>query len=1802
MKPHPISLILAICMCLSLPVIAQQDPRYRLELLNSPFTPQKDISEQRTRDLNRRAVRVNRKFFAIIQFESIPTAEEKLQLQRSGIELIDYIPRNSYSVTVRDSLSFATLTRVKARAVVELSPEQKMHPSLAQGIFPAHAVKRAGSVDVLIGFPRTFAFDIVRAELSSRNIDVVSTTWVNYNIVGLRISTNRLKEIASLPFVTYMAAIPKDDEPVNNKSVVIGRGNVLHSALPGGRNLKGEGVVIGIGDDANPLNHIDFNGRLINRSAMPGNSHGVHVTGTAAGGGIIYEPLSGYAPKSTIVAQAFSNILAYAPEYVNDFGMVITNNSYGNVDACYAYGVYDLYSRVMDQQMFQMPNLQHVFASGNWNQSTVCPPYQAGFNNVFGSYQSAKNVITVGNSFETGPIHPSSCKGPTRDGRIKPEITAQGTRVYSTLPSHVYNQRSGTSMASPAVSGGLALLYERYRQLHGGTNPKNGLMKALLCNGATDMGNVGPDFSYGFGWLNLLRSVTMLENNGYIHDSVNVSATKTHTITIPGGSNLAQLKVMLYWNDSAAAAFASHTLVNDLDLEVSDPSSTIHYPYVLDTVPAFVTNTATTGIDRVNNIEQVVLTNPGPGTYTFSVKGTTIPLGPRHEYFLVFDTIPVSTKLTYPIGGERMVMSDSIYVSWDSYGNPANDFTVQYSTDNGSTWTTINAAVSAGSRQQKWYIPTTATDPNIITEQAKIKLIHNGTGIESVSEAFTILGVPPTSVTQCDGYVTLNWTAVAEATDYEVMMLRGKEMVSIGTTAATTFSIGGLSRDTVYWVTSRARINGIPGRRANALAIQPNGGPCAGSISDNDLRMQAILSPASSGRKLTSTEFTNNVAITVRIKNLDNIATSGNIPVAYKIGSNPQINETIVAPNIAGGATFDYTFAATADLSATGTYPIKVSVSYPGDLIAANDTIAKTFKQLDNLFIDLNAADFVDDIETAAVQSHTTPQVGLEGLDRYDFNSSTAFGRISTFVNTGIANSGTKALTLDADRYNAGGTADTLKATFNLQGFNVASDDIRLDFYYKHHSELPNAANNVWIRGSDLQPWIQVYDLYANQGNAGIFSKSPSIEVSDALAANSQVFSSSFQVRWGQWGQIITADQLSGAGYTFDDIHLYLVTDDIRMISIDTPVIASCGLTTTTPVRITVRNNSNSTLTNIPVKFRADGGATVTETIASIAGNTSVSYTFTATADFSSIGNHTLVTWADLGTDTYRDNDTVSLTLNNAPVVTIFPYLQNFETDNGYWYSSGTQNSWQYGTPASTKINRAANGTKAWKTNLVGTYNDLEQSYLYSPCFDLSGMTTPTLSFSVALDLEDCGAGTLCDAAYLEYSADGITWTRLGTTGAGTNWYNRNYGGNPVWSVQDYTRWHVATIPLPTGLNRLRIRFVMQSDPYVSLEGIAIDDIHVYDNLNGIYTGPPLTSASVNQPAVSGTGWVNFSDGGKLIASINPNGQNLGNTDVQAFIYSGAVRVNSQQYIHHRNITVKPQNINLSDSVSVRFYFLDSETEALINASGCGMCSKPASAYHLGVTKYGDANDANENGTLADNLGNDWFFVIPDNVVKVPFDRGYYAEFKVKDFSEFWLNSGGPNNQSLPAELTNFTAKKEGEVNVLVEWTTASENNIVRYEIEVARGEEEYRQTRFAKIGEVAAIGNSSSTQHYQFIDAENNKSGVRYYRLKIIDLDGGSTYSAIKPVVFDEAIKWQVYPNPSTGLFSLVYQANIGSDITLRVYDLNGKEVRQSKLTGTGFIQRQEIDLRAGRYAPGMYLLELNEDGKKHMFRLLKQ
>src|SRR6185295_6006726 len=117
--------------------------------------------------------------------------------------------------------------------------------------------------------------------------------------------------------------------------------------------------------------------------------------------------------------------------------------------------------------------------------------------------------------------------------------------------------------------------------------------------------------------------------------------------------------------------------------------------------------------------------------------------------------------------------------------------------------------------------------------------------------------------------------------------------------------------------------------------------------------------------------------------------------------------------------------------------------------------------------------------------------------------------------------------------------------------------------------------------------------------------------------------------------------------------------------------------------------------------------------------------------------------------------------------------------------------------------------------------------------------------------------------------------------------------------------------------SKVRFRIVMRSDPGVNFEGVGIDDIHVFDRAP-IYSGPNITSGLAQ--SVSGSGWMHFVSGGNRVVSINPNGQNLGSTDVRVFINTGGIRTSSNQYYLDRNIVIQPTTPP-SSPVSVRFYF-----------------------------------------------------------------------------------------------------------------------------------------------------------------------------------------------------------------------------------------------------------------------------------------
>lgn len=1698
----------------------------------------------------------------LLSFAQLPDEAQRSRMRAAGIELQEYIPPRSLMAVVRPSVARSAIGTAGITAFAPVHPEWKLDARLLRSPFD---LKSDARIEVMVSFSESVTEEEVKKIALSLGGEVSDKRLQRAGIYILRLPQRALKNLAAHSSVRSVAP-QTQDQPLNLEQKGASYGALFEAPVSaGGLGLDGADIVIGIGDNSPSLFHIDTKDRTVNFSTAVPAGHGQHVAGTAAGAGIINPRARGMAPAAKMLNHYFNLVWINQPTLFPDYNMTLTNNSYAAVvNDCSFAGVYEAAAQALDKYASQFPLVLNVFSAGN-DGGLTCPPYPQGYATVVGSYQAAKNVLTVGlcNSY-FGPRFTS--QGPVKDGRLKPEITTIGVGVFSTVLNDTYTPVNGTSMAAPGATGGLALLTQHYKTTHGGTYPVNYLLKGLAMNGATDIGRPGPDFQYGFGFMNLAHSLRMMDSNHYQMAAIGNGAQQTYNINVP--ANTAMLKVMLYWNDTAASPFAATTLVNDLDLEVTEPNSTNHLPLILNPAAANVLDTAVEGVDRRNNAEQIVIRNPAAGTYVATIKGFNVPY-PNQKYVLLYDIVPAGVKLIYPIAGDPVMADDSVIVFWEAALN-TNTFTLEYSTNNGGSWTVLDAAIPADRRSYKWQV-----DSLISSEQCRVRVTRNGTGEQSVSGLFSVNLRPnlQLAAVQCPGYIAMHWGPITNATGYEILRKIGYDMVAVDTVADTNYVFKGLSPDSVYYVAVRPLINGAKGYRSLAVRRQPNTGTCTGNISNNDMMVERVESPGT-GRLFTSTDLSAVTTLGVRVRNLDDAPVSS-YTVHYRINAGAWQSFPVATPLAANSSTV--VSIPGQSFAAAGTYTIRAVVvnNAAADPVSSNDSLTRTIRQLSNAPLTL-ATPFTDDFEALGSFTVQLDSMGFTPNEHWDFSNGTDLGRLRPFVVSDVTVNGNRSLSMDAEYTNAG-NQNYLYGTFNLGGLDTATSEVRVEFNYNVHGRPKfGTGNQVWARGNDTAPWQPLYAY--DTTSYGLVKNSGSLSASDALRLGSTNFSSSFQLRFGQNDTSVITMKDFGNGVTIDDVRLYTVANDAQLLAILSPLPASCNTGGAVPVTVRVANGVTQTLTNIQLYYTVDGGAVQTGTIASLPGKDTVDFTFTALLTGLSAGPHTLNAWLAVAGDTYLANDSLlGYTFRNQPLIASFPHLENFEVNDGFWYGEGNNSSWAYGTPASVKIDKAASGTKAWKTGIAGTYNDLETSYLYSPCYDIAALSNPMLSFSMAQDIENCGT-TLCDGAHMEYSYDGVNWTKLGAAGQGTNWYNNAPFG--VWNQENDTRWKVASIPLPASAQPIRFRFVFRSDPGANREGLAIDDIHVYNLDKTIYNGGsvgPVTNA-VN----SGAGWVSFESGGQLMAQINPGTQSLGNTDVNMYAHASIVNQNSTspQYFLPRSFRVNSASAP-ADSITARLYILDSEVLTMLNATSCPSCSKPEDAYELGVTKYDDPNAAFENGSLADNNGGAYTYYPYTTIKWVPYDQGYYAELKLPSFSELWFNDGGPTNSfPLPLGPLSFDARKINGREVRLSWTSLIDTYVIRYEVQRSTN-----AVDFATIRTVAPIGQTPAD--YVLNDTPSVDLGGRiYYRLRYTSQNGDINYSPVRRVDWTKENQLlAVYPNPSVGgAFTVSWSANPGTEMEFNITDQLGKLVVSYKVIATEWNNRTEVNL--SHAASGMYFL----------------
>ena len=515
-----------------------------------------------------------------------------------------------------------------------------------------------------------------------------------------------------------------------------------------GLNLAGVGLAVGEWDGGavHPLH-----GDLPNVNQVDGateiSGHATHVAGTLVGAGS-YPPTRGMAPMARLDAYDWNDD-ASEMAVAAAGGLLLSNHSYGAAagwvyigdtapnqwwwiggsgDEDPKFGYYDQLARDWDLIAYHAPDYLVVKSAGNdrtdtgpaagetytivdddgnplgtSTQSRLADCAPAGFD-CLSLHSVAKNILTIGAVDDVaggyspiaGPsqvsMAPFSAWGPTDDGRIKPDLVANGVLLLSTWIDEFspYAIASGTSMSAPNVTGSLLLLQEHHEDLHGaGDFLRAASLKAVAIHTADETGDDdGPDYRFGWGLLNTHKAADLITDAhiGIDHQIIEDNLTDGATLSVPVQVTEAGSVIWatLVWADPPAtpAPFSLDPtdlmLVNDLDLRVV-AGQTEYQPWVLD--PASPAAAATQGDNIRDNVEQVVTDALGAGSYTVEVShkgqlleadelGQLIPGG--QDYSLI-----VSVESAPPTG------SNNIFNINFSSGLPP-DWNIQ--TDYGKDW------------------------------------------------------------------------------------------------------------------------------------------------------------------------------------------------------------------------------------------------------------------------------------------------------------------------------------------------------------------------------------------------------------------------------------------------------------------------------------------------------------------------------------------------------------------------------------------------------------------------------------------------------------------------------------------------------------------------------------------------------------------------------------------------------------------------------------------------------------------------------------------------------------------------------------------------------------------------------------------------------------------------------------------------------------------------------------------------------------------------------------------------------------
>jgi hypothetical protein len=459
-------------------------------------------------------------------------------------------------------------------------------------------------------------------------------------------------------------------------------------------NSDGSGCSVGIWDGGSVrATHEELSGRVNVMDGGAAADHSTHVGGTIGAAGFA-SSAKGMMPAVTIDSydwnSDFSEMTSRGASYPGEPDKLnISNHSYGyatgwaylggtpkwewygsiTADASAIetdFGRYAVESRDLDSLAYSLPYYQSFWSAGNDRNDNPAagdsvalvpggsvvtydaanhPPgdgvYRGGYDTI--SFSAlAKNVITVGsvNDAVSGGVRsPASVNistfssfGPVDDGRIKPDLVANGYDLYSSLASSdtAYGRYSGTSMSSPNAAGTAGQILQWYGILFPGHALRASTLKALLIHTADDLGTAGPDYQYGWGLVNGVGAADLLQGyrsnpgtRGVIEDRVtDARSVVTFSFSWDGSS---PIWATLCWTDPPGVSTTLSDsrvprLVNNLDLRISAPDESTFQPWTMpfvgDWSSASCADAAVPGSNSTDNVEQVLISSPSlPGIY-----------------------------------------------------------------------------------------------------------------------------------------------------------------------------------------------------------------------------------------------------------------------------------------------------------------------------------------------------------------------------------------------------------------------------------------------------------------------------------------------------------------------------------------------------------------------------------------------------------------------------------------------------------------------------------------------------------------------------------------------------------------------------------------------------------------------------------------------------------------------------------------------------------------------------------------------------------------------------------------------------------------------------------------------------------------------------------------------------------------------------------------------------------------------------------------------------------------------------------